>query len=436
VEKKRKARKNKMIIDPFDPIGFQPDIIVDMEEPEQWAYKKPVRADHLRVFREGIVSYNHHGIYVSDKEVIHFTGRDGDNITGSNNQVIKTNIAEFLKGGVLEVKVYNSDEIADLYPPDVIVHHARSSIGKMGYNVIFNNCEHFTNWCTLGRFKSRQIEEKLKTLALGGSTTMWGKIGGFIKGLFGGGGSRNTTTTMYEPDKVRVAEIEQQTQMLLAKAGIEKIEVENELKKELMDHFVEVEKAVYQARIEGFMKLSESLAKLGDEMALRLIEQNRHSSTLEKEIDGKIEEMYLASRENSKQAFDINQKSVYDLKEKIDSIQKDDPTYLIYFKQLEGLSTSIIDNYCRSLSMIEEQRFEQKKSNRDTIKTLNLMLQQNSQKAIELIDKSRELIGSTDTAKLLQSQQKKMITDNGNKNPESVETRNVEEIDAKEVDDN
>jgi hypothetical protein len=424
-----------MIIDPFDPIGFQPDIIVDMEEPEQWAYKKPVRADHLRVFREGIVSYNHHGIYVSDKEVIHFTGRDGDNITGSNNQVIKTKLSEFLKGGILEVKVYNSDEIADLYPPDVIVQHARSSIGKMGYNVIFNNCEHFTNWCTLGRFKSRQIEDKLKSLVIGGAGMgILGKIGSFFGGLFGGK-DRNTTTTIYEPDKVRVAEIEQQTQMLIAKAGIEKSRVENELKKELMDHFVEVEKAIYQARIEGFTLLSESIAKLGNEMAINLIEEHRHTSVLEKETDEGIEEMYLNSIMYNSDAFKINQDLIYELKDKLNSLEEDDPVYKIYLKQIDTLSVNLVEDYGRSLSMIQEQRFEQKKSNRETVKALNFMLQQNSQKALDLIDKSRELIGVTDTAKLLQSQQSKMITDNGSKNSDICEPRNVEKIEVKEVDD-
>jgi hypothetical protein len=47
---------------------------------------------------------------------------------------------------------------------------------------------------------------------------LWGKIGGFIGGLFGGnsssGGSRSTSNTNYEPDKVKIAEIEPPTEFL------------------------------------------------------------------------------------------------------------------------------------------------------------------------------------------------------------------------------
>ena len=39
---------------------------------EIWVQKNPVMGDHIRVKRmHGI--YTHHGIYVSDNEVIHFT---------------------------------------------------------------------------------------------------------------------------------------------------------------------------------------------------------------------------------------------------------------------------------------------------------------------------------------------------------------------------
>ena len=129
---------------------------------EIWVQKNPVMGDHIRVKRmHGI--YTHHGIYVSDNEVIHFTGTDDDSIMDSSkNRVISSDLNFFLKGGELEVKEYTDEEFQDLYAPDQIVAYARSCLGDDGYNLIFNNCEHFANVCTLGRFRSHQVERLLQ----------------------------------------------------------------------------------------------------------------------------------------------------------------------------------------------------------------------------------------------------------------------------------
>ena len=138
----------------FDGVISDPPII-DVTEyinvKEIWAQKKPQKGDHIRVKRIGGL-YAHHGVYVSDDEVIHFTGQDDDSILDwSKCEVIKTDLATFLKGGTLEVKEYTDEEFQDLYSPDQIVIYARSCLGDKGYNLAFNNCEHFANVCTLGR---------------------------------------------------------------------------------------------------------------------------------------------------------------------------------------------------------------------------------------------------------------------------------------------
>lgn len=124
------------------------------KEEEIWVQKMPQKGDHIRVQRMNGL-YAHHGIYVSDEEVIHFTGKDDDSILDwSKPEVIQTDLAYFLKGGILEVKEYTDEEFADLYSPEQIVTYARACLGDKGYNLIFNNCEHFANVCTLGRFRS------------------------------------------------------------------------------------------------------------------------------------------------------------------------------------------------------------------------------------------------------------------------------------------
>ena len=116
-----------MIINRDGPISNYPFIdVTDYAVKEEWVQKTPVKGDHIRVMRIGGL-YAHHGIYVSDEEVIHFTGKDSDSVLDwSKCEVIKTDLSAFLKGGTLQVKEYSDEEFQDLYSPDQIVIYARS----------------------------------------------------------------------------------------------------------------------------------------------------------------------------------------------------------------------------------------------------------------------------------------------------------------------
>lgn len=232
---------------------------------EIWVQKNPVMGDHIRVKRmHGI--YTHHGIYVSDNEVIHFTGTDDDSIMDSSkNRVISSDLNFFLKGGELEVKEYTDEEFQDLYAPGQIVAYARSCIGDGDYNVVFNNCEHFANVCTLGRFRSHQVERLLKNKGVD-DMGFWGTVGGFFKGLFGGssssGGSRSTSSTVYEPDKVRIAEIEQNTKIRLATMERERQELMHKAQLEFLQAHYDCEEALVQAKVKGFAATAEMIVRM------------------------------------------------------------------------------------------------------------------------------------------------------------------------------
>ena len=256
----------------MDHIVRNPIEIIDVEPKEEWQYIHPKRGDHIRVRRSGI--YSHHGIYVSDEEVIHFTGRDSDSILDwSKCEVIKTDLDTFLKGGTVEVKIYNDDELQDLYPVDGIVNYARACLGDKGYNLAFNNCEHFANVCTLGRFRSRQVERVLQgklPLEEDNGMGIFGKIGGAIKNLFGGGsgggGSRSTSTTTYEPDKVKVAEIEADTKIRLADKENERIEIMKQARLDILESETESQIALEEARARGLTVMAQTILTLQDKL--------------------------------------------------------------------------------------------------------------------------------------------------------------------------
>jgi diadenosine tetraphosphatase ApaH/serine/threonine PP2A family protein phosphatase len=226
---------------------------------EQWLRQSARTGDHIRVSR-GV--YTHHGVYVSHNEVIHFASEDNDNLMGDGNEVIATSLSRFLLDGDMEVRIYNDDELNDLYPVADIVRWARGSRGDSGYHLVFNNCEHFANWCTLGRFHSQQVNNVLGVMNMG--VLDWGR--GVLSAVFGGsnsGGSRSrsseSSTYNYDPDKVRVAEIEADTAKEIAYQENQRIGLIKDAQMELMEFSARMEAAVIEAKVRGFEVLQQNL---------------------------------------------------------------------------------------------------------------------------------------------------------------------------------
>lgn len=284
------------------------ELVMDAELEEIWNYAKPQKGSHIRVSR-GL--YNHHGIYISDEEVIHFTGVDADNILDwSKNEVIKTNLEDFLRGGTLEVKEYTEEELDDLYPVEHIVHYARGCLGDAGYNLIINNCEHFANMCTLGRFRSKQVETCFEIILSGGrlpkkrgenNMGFLSKIGDAWNALTGrgkttGGGRTSTANTYtYEPDKVKVAEIEADTRLRLADSENERIELMKNARLDIMEFEYKSNMALEEAEAKGLNYMAQTIIsmqeKLNEVAEKRLAIIERGSLQIIKEIEGFYEEL-------------------------------------------------------------------------------------------------------------------------------------------------
>ena len=254
-----------------------PIIDVDFEPSETWVKKEPSKGDHIRVQRVGGI-YSHHGVYVSDDEVIHFTGTEDDSILDwSKPEVIKTDLSHFLKDGILEVREYTDEEFSDLYTPEQIVDFARACLGEKGYNLFFNNCEHFANMCTLGRFRSKQVENVIlgklpidKNNKGEGKMGLFSKVGNAIKGLFGRGssssGSRTTSSTTYEPDKVKIAEIEADARIRAAHLENDRVELMKQAQLETLQFETEMKIAVEQAKAQGFNVMAKTIVEMRSKM--------------------------------------------------------------------------------------------------------------------------------------------------------------------------
>ncbi len=119
-----------------------------------WSNRKPVYSDQIRVNR-GL--YYHYGLYESDDVVYQFASPKGAEISSETATVNTTTLADFLKGGVLEVRDYTEEELQMKKSPNEIIEYAKDHLGEMGYDLINNNCEHFANRATFGKSESSQV---------------------------------------------------------------------------------------------------------------------------------------------------------------------------------------------------------------------------------------------------------------------------------------
>lgn len=123
----------------------------------KWVFKAAQRGDMVRV-RLG--SVYHFGIFVGEDEVIQF-GRPPVNVAACKDgeqEVCATGVYEFLAGGFLEVAEAERKDKKKRRSADDTVAAARARLGERGYNVIYNNCEHFAYECAYGEKYCSQTE--------------------------------------------------------------------------------------------------------------------------------------------------------------------------------------------------------------------------------------------------------------------------------------
>ena len=115
--------------------------------------------DHFFVWRRHRgIPFQHHVIDVGDGTVVHFS--DGDSgVAGPSGDpsqfaVLRTSIEVVTRDGRDRMHVIEHEKSL---APSEIVERAISQVGRRGYHLIFDNCEHFACWCVLNREESRQV---------------------------------------------------------------------------------------------------------------------------------------------------------------------------------------------------------------------------------------------------------------------------------------
>ena len=92
------------------------------------------------------IGYTHHGIYIGNGAVIHHSGFAEPFKKGP---IEKTSLQSF--SGGKDIFKYPNESLlkGDKFHPKEIVARAEKAMKENEtYNLLFNNCEHFANWCT------------------------------------------------------------------------------------------------------------------------------------------------------------------------------------------------------------------------------------------------------------------------------------------------
>ncbi|MDX9989707.1 lecithin retinol acyltransferase family protein [Thiothrix unzii] len=122
----------------LQPLNPDMDVII-------WG--EPKIGSHLVTPRKG---YTHHGIYIGNGKVIHYSGLADGFEAGP---VEEATLEKFSNGRGFTVKEYESPVFSGI----AVVERARSRVGESLYSVFSNNCEHFCLWCIQNLHESDQI---------------------------------------------------------------------------------------------------------------------------------------------------------------------------------------------------------------------------------------------------------------------------------------
>jgi len=109
--------------------------------------EEPALASHLVTAR---ALYSHHGIYVGNGRVIHYSGPGHGLRRGPVEDV---SLEYFAHGHGIRLRYEQP-----CFDRREVVARARSRLGERGYRLLTNNCEHFCEWCLNGASRSNQVE--------------------------------------------------------------------------------------------------------------------------------------------------------------------------------------------------------------------------------------------------------------------------------------
>lgn len=124
----------------------------------KWNLSTPKCGDMVRV---KLGTIYHYGIFSNENQIVQFglapVARRA--IKDSDVEVLTSNVDEFLCGGFLEVGEIEKKDGKPVRKGKKIIEYALEKLGQKGYNILYNNCEHFAYECIFGKKVCTQADD-------------------------------------------------------------------------------------------------------------------------------------------------------------------------------------------------------------------------------------------------------------------------------------
>ncbi len=257
-----------------------------------------------------------------------------------------------------------------------------------------------------------------------------------------GNREKRITTTVYEPDKVRVAEIENKTKILLKELEARNIRLKADMQKEIVSHLVEEEKALIEAKIEGFNSLLNYIAEFNKQLLELRIEKNLEIEKTQSDNIKKINEYYDEIERNIDEK-DKNFALEY-LPKLYEQLEKYDPntdSYRMYKSFIEKRMEEHLLSLTSDIKYFREQKNIQLAFSNELRRILEIHLNEMNKKMLSFAKEKSGLISLNKNETSLLEQSKNSFTDlseeaiekNGNKENNNKDITVIEEQEVKKI---
>jgi len=150
--------------------------------------------------------------------------------------------------------------------------------------------------------------------------------------------SSSSSSTSYDPDKVKIAEIDKETQLQLAGKEQERIEMMRDAKIEILREQAKFEEAITQTKLNGLQQMSEIIVNMQDrfndvaEKRLKIIEQG--SMDIIRDIESFYHELQKSIEQRD---IEFTENKLPNLLEQLEKYPEESASHKLYFKKIDSL---------------------------------------------------------------------------------------------------
>lgn len=188
-------------------------------------------------------------------------------------------------------------------------------------------------------------------------------IKSFFGGIFGGGssssggGSCSTSSTTYEPDKVKIAEIEADTKIRLAGMENDRIELMKQARLDILQDETESQAVLEQAKAQGLAVMAQTIIAMQDKLnevaEKRLLIIEKGSLQVIKEIETFYDELVTRVQEDNER---YNTEKLPELLSILEKYETGTPAHSLYMKRIEEDMALQAKHYTMQLDAISNRQ--------------------------------------------------------------------------------